>query len=61
MVELKRRRFSVKDYHRMVETGILTKDDRVELLEGEIIEMAPIGSPHQGFPDVPLTAADLLG
>jgi Uma2 family endonuclease len=50
-VELKRRRFSVKDYHRMVETGILTKDDRVELLEGEIVEMAPKGSPHQGTVD----------
>src|SRR5213596_2713588 len=50
-IELKRRRFSVKDYHRMVETGILTKDDRVELLEGEIVEMAPIGSPHQGTVD----------
>ena len=50
-VELKRRRFSVKDYHRMVETGILTKDDRVELLEGEIVEIAPKGSPHQGTVD----------
>jgi len=31
MVELKRRRFSVKDYHRMVETGILTKNDPATL------------------------------
>jgi Uma2 family endonuclease len=50
-VELKRRRFSVKEYHRLVEVGILTKKDRVELLEGEIVEMAPIGSPHQGTAD----------
>ncbi|MBI1963522.1 MAG: Uma2 family endonuclease [Candidatus Rokubacteria bacterium] len=50
-VELKRRQFSVKDYHRMIETGILTKDDRVELLEGEIVEMAPIGNPHQATVD----------
>jgi Uma2 family endonuclease len=38
-------KWSVDDYHRMVEAGIL--DDRpVELLNGEIIEMAPEGTPH---------------
>ncbi|MBI2490826.1 MAG: Uma2 family endonuclease [Candidatus Rokubacteria bacterium] len=50
-VELKRRQFSVKDYHRMIETGILTEDDRVELLEGEIVEMGRPGPPHQGTVD----------
>jgi Uma2 family endonuclease len=50
-VELKRRRFSVKEYHRLIEVGILTKQDRVELLEGEIVEMSPIGDPHQGTVD----------
>ena len=50
-VELKRRQFSVKDYHRMIETGILTKDDRVELLEGEIVEMGRPGPPQQGTVD----------
>src|SRR3990167_11336025 len=50
-VELKRRRFSVKDYHRMIEAGILTEDDRVELLEGEIVEMGRPGPPHQGTVD----------
>jgi len=39
-------RLSVEDYHRMIEVGILTEDDRVELLEGAIIEMSPEGPPH---------------
>lgn len=45
---LQRRRFTVADYQRMGEAGILGEDDRVELIEGEIFEMAPIGSPHGG-------------
>lgn len=41
-----RRRFTVEEYHRMGRAGILCEDDRVELIEGDIIQMAPIGSPH---------------
>lgn len=41
-----RRLFTIDDYHRMVDAGILTKDDRVELFEGEIVQMASIGSRH---------------
>lgn len=41
-----RRKISVGEYHRMAEAGILTEDDRVELLNGEIIEMSPIGPTH---------------
>lgn len=40
------RKFTVEQYYQMAETGILAPDERVELLEGEIIEMAPIGPRH---------------
>ena len=45
-IQLLRRRFTVGEYGRMIEAGILGEDDRIELLEGEIVEMAPIGSRH---------------
>jgi hypothetical protein len=43
---LVRHRFSVEDYYRMAEAGILTESSRVELIEGEIVEMTAIGSRH---------------
>lgn len=39
-------RFTVEDYHRMGEAGIIDRDDRVELIDGEIVEMTPNGSRH---------------
>lgn len=45
-VQLLRRKFTVQQYHKMLESGILTEDDRVELIRGEIIEMSPIGTKH---------------
>ena len=44
--EVKKRRFGVAEYHRMAEAGILGEDDRVELADGEIVEMTPIGWRH---------------
>ena len=41
-----RRRFTVAEYYAMADAGILTADDRVELLDGEIIQIAPIGNRH---------------
>lgn len=40
------RLFTVSEYHRMAEAGIFTEDDRVELIEGEVVDMSPIGPRH---------------
>ena len=45
-VEIVRKRFTVEQYHQMIELGILTDRDRVELLNGEILEIAPVGRRH---------------
>lgn len=47
-----RRRWSVADFHRMGETGFLDPEARLELIEGELFEMAPIGSFHAGTVDI---------
>ena len=41
-----KRLFTVEEYYRMAEARILREDDRVELIEGEIVQMTPIGSNH---------------
>jgi Uma2 family endonuclease len=43
-----RHAFTVDEWHRMGDAGLFGEDARVELLDGEVIEMAPIGSPHGG-------------
>jgi Uma2 family endonuclease len=44
----RRHKLSVADYERMIEAGVFAPDDRVELIEGDLIDMAPIGPPHAG-------------
>ena len=41
-----RHRLTLADYHRLGEAGILSADDRVELLEGQLVDMSPIGPRH---------------
>lgn len=45
---IQRKLFTTEEYHQMLQAGILSEDDRVELIEGEIWEMSPIGSRHAG-------------
>jgi len=50
-VTLAKRRFTVDEYHLMAQAGILSEDDRVELIRGEVVEMTPIGRRHAGAVD----------
>ncbi len=45
------RKFTVEEYHKLAEVGILREDDRVELIEGEIVVNSPIGSHHAACVD----------
>ncbi len=40
------KRFTIADYHRLIRLGFLTEDDRIELIRGELIQMAAKGAPH---------------
>jgi Uma2 family endonuclease len=45
-LDVRPHRFSIEQYERMVSTGVLTEDDRVELIAGEIVEMVPPSPEH---------------
>lgn len=45
-VQMQRRLFTVQEYHLMSEVGVFSDRDRVELIEGEIVQMAAIGTRH---------------
>lgn len=47
-LECKLRPFTVDEFHRLAEIGVLRVDERVELLAGTLVEMSPIGSRHWG-------------
>lgn len=47
-IALEQRLLTVDEFHAMGEAGILDEDDRVELIDGRIITMTPIGGPHMG-------------
>jgi Uma2 family endonuclease len=43
-----RHRLDVEEYHRMAEAGVFGEDDRIELIDGDLIDMALIGQGHAG-------------
>lgn len=45
-VAIRKRRFTADDYQRMGQAGILCEDDRVELIDGDVVTMTPIGPRH---------------
>jgi Uma2 family endonuclease len=47
-VQIQKHYFSVDDYYRMADAGVFPIGARIELIEGEVIEMSPIGNRHTG-------------
>ncbi len=49
VTEPARHRLTVDEYHQMAEAGIFGEDNRIELIDGDLIDMAPIGRAHAGI------------
>ncbi|HYI15230.1 MAG TPA: Uma2 family endonuclease, partial [Thermomicrobiales bacterium] len=47
-----RHQFTVDDLKQFVAAGVLSEDDRVELIEGDLIDMSPINAPHADTVDL---------
>lgn len=47
-IEAPKKLFTVEEYYKMADAGIFAPEDRVELIDGEIIQMSPIGIRHAG-------------
>ena len=45
-IQLTPRRFTADEYHQMIEAGVFGQDERLELIDGGIVEMSPIGDRH---------------
>lgn len=46
MVIATRKKFTIAEYHQLVDLGFFTEDEKIELIRGEIINMAPKRTPH---------------
>lgn len=49
LTALPRRKFTVEEYHNFIEQGVFKPEERIELWEGEFLEMSPIGKKHAGI------------
>ena len=49
VVQVERRLITVDEYEQMVKAGVFREDDRLELIEGDLVKMSPIGAAHAGY------------
>lgn len=54
------KRFTIHEYHRLIELGFLTEGDRIELIEGELIQMAAKGTFHSVYSSILCRQLDRL-
>jgi Uma2 family endonuclease len=47
MTTITARKFSLEEYHKLIEIGLLKEEENLELIQGEILEMAAKGTPHR--------------